>query len=183
MLTPVFGAAAGYIDGKVYVAGGHNGLPDPPARWPVTGALQIFDVASNTWSYGPDLPVPRGGVVGGVVNGKFYVANGQDETYEYRYLHEYDPVANAWSEKAPSPDFFSFGAGAGTADHLYIGGGYFGENGFFEYDPIADEWEEKAMIPGGVGKKSPVLAPADGCGGLFLYGGDLGDWSEIQDST
>jgi subtilisin family serine protease len=178
--TPVFAGVAGYIDGKVYVAGGFTSTTQP---WPATGALQVYDVAANTWSAGPAMPVPRGGAAGGTVGGKFYVADGQDPTYVYRYLHEYDPATNAWIEKEGAPDFFSFGAGAGSDERLYVGGGYFGENGFFEYDQATNSWETRSNLPGGAGKKSPVMAAAPDCGGVFLYGGDLGSWTDVQDST
>ncbi|MGQ9598812.1 MAG: S8 family serine peptidase [Anaerolineae bacterium] len=178
MPTPVFGATAGYINGKVYVAGGFISMD-----WTPSGKLQIYNVATNSWSNGANLPIPRGGTVGGAVGGKLYVANGMDKSYDYRYLHEYNPTTNAWTEKAPVPDFFDFGAAAVSNDHLYIGGGYFGENGFFEYNPATDTWETRANLPGGAGKKSPVMAVAPDCGGVFLYGGDLGEWNDIQDTT
>jgi subtilisin family serine protease/N-acetylneuraminic acid mutarotase len=178
--TPVFAGVAGYINGKVYVAGGFIGTTSP---WPITGALQIYDVATNSWSSGPAMPIPRGGGAGGVTGGKLYVADGQDQTYVYRYLHEFDPTTNLWTEKAAVPDFFVFGAGTTSSDRLYVGGGYSGETGFFEYDPSADGWEERANLPGGAGKKSPVMGAVDACGGVFLYGGDLGSWAGIQDST
>jgi subtilisin family serine protease len=178
--TPVFSAVAGYIDGKVYVAGGFTSTTSP---WPPTGALQIYDVTTNSWSAGPDMPVPRGGSAGEALGGKLYVADGQDQTYVYRYLHEYDPVAGAWTDKALVPDFFSFGAGTASSDHLYVGGDYFGAAGFFEYDPVANSWEERADIAGGAGKKSPMMAAVPDCGGVFLYGGDLGAWTDFQDTT
>jgi subtilisin family serine protease len=178
--TPVFSAVAGYIDGKVYVAGGFTSTASP---WPPTGALQIYDVATNSWSAGPDMPIPRGGGAGEAVGGKLYVADGQDQTYVYRYLHEYDPVADTWAEKASVPDFFSFGAGTASSDHLYVGGDYFGAAGFFDYDAVTNSWEERANLAGGAGKKSPVMAAVPDCGGVFIYGGDLGSWSGYQDTT
>jgi subtilisin family serine protease len=178
--TPVFAAAAAYIDGKVYVAGGFTSTTSP---WPATGALQIYDVDLNSWSAGPDLPVPRGALAGGALAGKFYVANGQDPTYVYRYTHEYNPATNQWTEVASSPDFSSFGAGTASDSFFYIGGDYFGENGFFEYEAATNTWEERADLPAGAGKKSPVMAAVDDCGGVFLYGGDLGEWTDYQDTT
>lgn len=178
--TPVFGATAGYINGKIYVAGGFFSMASP---WPPTNKLQIYNVATNSWSLGATMPIPRGGTVGGVVGGKLYVANGMDQQYDYRYLHEYNPATNSWVEKAPVPDFFDFGAAAVSKDRLYVGGGYFGENGFFEYNPATDMWETRANLPGNAGKKSPVMAVAPDCGGVFLYGGDLGEWNDIQDTT
>ena len=178
--TAVFGAVGGYIDGKVYVAGGFTSETSP---WPPTDALQVYDVAGDSWSAGPAMPLARGAITGGVVDGKLYVTAGMDQTYEWRSLHEYDPNTNAWTEKSGAPDFFTFGAGAGSATRLYVGGGYFGENGFFEYDPGIDTWETKAVMPGGAGKKAPVMASVPDCGGVFLYGGDLGEWNDIQTST
>ncbi len=181
MPVPAFAAVAGYTNGKIYVVGGFTSTDVSP--WPVTGALRIYDVATNSWSAGADLPIPRGGAAGGVVNGKLYVAGGQDDLYEYRYLHEYDPAGGSWKEKSAMPDFVTFGAGTGSADRLYVGGGYFGESGFFEYNPTTDEWTEKASLPGGAGKKSPVMVAVPSCGGVFLYGGDLGAWNGYQNST
>ncbi len=109
-------------------------------------ALQIYDVASNTWSAGPDLPIPRGGVAGGVVNGKFYVANGADETYEYLLCPRVRPGRQHVERKGAStlaPTFSTLVRVLALPTALYIGGGYFGEDGFFEYDPIANEWAGK----------------------------------------
>src|SRR5207245_6830146 len=67
-------AATGAWNGKIYVAGGFIGGTS------VTNALRIYDIATNTWTSGPNMPTSPGveAAAGAVVNGKFYVMGGDD---------------------------------------------------------------------------------------------------------
>jgi subtilisin family serine protease len=186
--TPVFGATLGYIDGKLYLAGGYTKLTDD---WGGTYTLQIYDLATRTWTTGPAIPAwgsltGAGGSNGAVLDGKLHVVGGRgDNLAAGSDQHAvYDPVGNSWTHLAPLPYTTGwFGATAGGGK-LWVAGGYLGQNGFYAYDPASDSWEELALLPGGAGKKDPILGYAPDClGGVFLYGGDKGGWSGIQDST
>lgn len=52
MPHPTYGAVAGLIDTKVYVAGGANG----DGGWRILSCLQVYDTASGSWELGPPMP-------------------------------------------------------------------------------------------------------------------------------
>ena len=184
--TPVFGATLGYINGKLYLAGGFT---TTSGDWSGTYQLQIYDLNTNSWSAGPPMPAygpvtGAGGSNGDVVSGKLHVVGGCGTNACASNQHaEYDPGSTSWTARAALPYYpVFFGATAGGGK-LYVGGDYWGESGFFAYDPGSDAWQDLANLPGGAAKKSPVMAYAPDCGGVFLYGGDKGAWADIQDST
>lgn len=76
--------AALHLDGKLYVLGGFNG------RLGITGEVQVFDLASCTWSAGPALPAPLHHANAAVVGDTLYVLGSLAEL-------EFVPDAAAWS--------------------------------------------------------------------------------------
>ena len=69
---------------------------------------RIYDIATNTWTMGATMPGPRSQMASGYnpANGKIYLnggysAAGIDSVSNQTW--EYDPVANTFTEKAPSP--------------------------------------------------------------------------------
>ncbi len=93
-----------------------------------------------------------------VINGKGYVGTGVNlaGTIASSAFFEYDPVADAFTQKA------DFGGGARYAAvgfALSNGKGYVGtgvtpggalSNDFWEYDPAANTWTSRTVVPGGV---------------------------------
>ncbi len=183
MPTPVFGAVGGFLGGKFCVAGGFT---TTSGDWGGTYALQCYDPATNLWSTGPDIPGPpevggAGGAAGGVVDGVLHVTGGCGaNTCASNQHFAFD--GTSWTPLAVLPDFLSFHGAAAGAGKLYVGGDYTGLDGFYEYDILNDAWITRANLPAGAGKKSPVGAVVPG-GGVFWWGGDLGGWSSIQDTT
>jgi hypothetical protein len=92
--------AAGAIDGRVYVAGGRFG--DGFAS-DFTGALEIYDPASRTWSAGPPMPTPRSGVNGIAVGGCFYVWGGEWADGVFEENEVYHAASSSWRSLAPLP--------------------------------------------------------------------------------
>jgi len=64
-----------YFDGKIYVAGGRTG--SAPGENPVR-TLLIYDVASDTWCYGADLPFNVSDASAIVFDNKIYLFGGFD---------------------------------------------------------------------------------------------------------
>jgi N-acetylneuraminic acid mutarotase len=96
--------AVGAIGGRVYVAGGRFGAGFNSEK---TAALEIYDPATNRWTAGAPLSVPRGGVASAVANGCLFVIGGEGNANDVRGLFDlneaYDPRANAWTRLAPMP--------------------------------------------------------------------------------
>jgi uncharacterized repeat protein (TIGR01451 family) len=178
-LTPVYGAVAGWMDGKLYVAGGFT------IGFSGTNKTQIYDPSTDSWSYGSDMPCARGGAMGGVVNGKLYVTGGSPTDLfsdVSNSTYEYDPATDIWITKSDCPEALLFGAGAVSNEELYVGGDYRGYNNFYNYAPAADMWTTKAVIPHDAGKMSPVMVEAGGY--IYLYGGNPdGGWGTYLTTT
>jgi N-acetylneuraminic acid mutarotase len=116
---------AGVIDGKFYVAGGHNAADDSADK------LDIYDPATNRWSSGRPLPSPRSGGSAAVLGGKLYVIGGftgefggEDRTDE---VLAYNPKTNRWTTKTPLPTVRAWMAAAkvliaGQAHIVAVGG-------------------------------------------------------------
>jgi subtilisin family serine protease len=184
LLTPVFGATAGYIDGKLYVAGGFTTLT---GNWGGTDILQVYDLSGSSWSYGTPMSLPSpftglGGTAGGADGGKLYVLGGcYDNTCSGKLTLEYDPVADVWTQMELIPEFVSFHGGTVGEGRAYVAGDYSGTAGFYEFDIAANFWRTRANVPVNAGRKDPLLAVVPQ--GTFLWGGDSGSWGATRDST
>jgi N-acetylneuraminic acid mutarotase len=88
--------AGGAINGKLYVVGGRAN-----AGAAATGALDVYDPATDSWRTLAPLP-KTGRVVGTVLNNKLYVV-----VTATNQFYVYDPATNVWSAKAAYPTGFS----------------------------------------------------------------------------
>jgi uncharacterized protein (TIGR03437 family) len=63
-------------------------------------AVEEYDTESGIWRTRAPIPIPRGGIGSGVVNGKIVVFGGEGNTGRpegtFEEVHEYDPVNNTW---------------------------------------------------------------------------------------
>lgn len=98
--TPVcFGGVAG-LNGKLYVIGGFNdtGINQ--------NLVQIYDIATATWSSGAGMPTAQANINAAVANGRIYVLGGTTSQANAtwagsRYTYEYTPDTGTgtWSTK------------------------------------------------------------------------------------
>ena len=132
----------GAWNGKIYVAGGFLG------GTAVTNALQIYDIATNTWSSGPNIPTSPGveAAAGAVVNGKFYVMGGDDFNNLLNTNFVYDVASNSWSTGATLPDSRTNNYATATGGLIYVFGGLTSlapltaTDTLLRYDPVANSW-------------------------------------------
>src|SRR5437667_5506001 len=111
---------------KIYVFGGEDAVSG--TNYSIT---RIYDIASNSWTTGADMPGVISFAAGGYVpaTGKIYIVSGyntgsvdsaQPNTWQY------DPVADSWTDLTGTIPFphpaggFAFGV---INDKLYIAGG------------------------------------------------------------
>ena len=110
---------------KIYVFGGSTRTPDPVVVYDVT---RIYDIATNTWTMGPTMPATRQQMASGynTANGKIYL-NGGFETSTIDSVQattwEFDPVANTFTVKAPSPAMQAGPTSGVINGKLYVAGG------------------------------------------------------------
>ncbi len=123
-------ASVGYL-GKIYVFGGVDSLGA------VITKTQIYDIASNTWSAGTDMPTPRGDAMAGVLcpqspDARIAVFGGYNGFTNLTVTELYDPASDTWAAGPPMPNPVSEVAQGMTWDAtgVYsIGTGIFGPSG------------------------------------------------------
>ena len=123
-----------YWDGKLYKIGGDNGAAQ---AW-----LDIYDIATDTWTQGPDMPAARAYIDGVAIDGKIYCAGGYNVSGQDD-LFIYDIAAGSWST---SPTLMPANryhyAGVAMGGKYYVIGGYSTtyEASMIAYDPATDSW-------------------------------------------
>jgi hypothetical protein len=126
------GAAAGAFNGKVYLVGGDNNF-DPGDG--VYNTVEIYDVASDSWSSGASMPVGSSNPGGVQVGNYLYVAGGWGTSSPGANLTEterYDMSSNTWEQgPAFTPAKADFALSA-SSDALYAIGGDSDGGGFFD---------------------------------------------------
>ena len=96
--------AAVAIEGKVFVAGGRFG---GGVQSETTDVVEIFDPATNTWTPGAPMLIPRGGINGVVAAGCLHVFGGEGNRNDPNGMfsdHDlYDPITKTWTRLDPMP--------------------------------------------------------------------------------
>jgi N-acetylneuraminic acid mutarotase len=186
VLTPVdrgeWGSRAGLLEnnsefalaeanGKLYVLGGY-----PPSRQ-TARTVQIYDIASNSWRFGPQLPQPNNHGMAAGVNGKIYLIGGQitdDQQGESAVdmVYELDPARDTWVAKARMPTARSGGVAVVLDGKIYVAGGRVPRGSDFAvYDPEADQWETLPDLPS---QRNHITGAAIN-GRIHVVGGRLGN--------
>jgi N-acetylneuraminic acid mutarotase len=156
-------AAVGVIDGIIYLAGGLT-TPGP------VDLVSAYDPEADEWTHPlQPLPVARDHGGGAAVGGTLYTVGGRqgDITAFDGRTFAYDPVGDAWTERAPMPTPRG-GIGVGVVDGRILAVGGEGNpdvaSGVFpdteSYDPVADEWTALA----------PMTSPRHGMGAVGYDG-------------
>jgi hypothetical protein len=161
---------------KIYVFGGEDALSG--TNYNIT---RIYDVATDTWTTGANMPDVRSFAAGGYVSatGMIYIISGyntgtvdsaQPNTWEY------DPVADAWTDLTGTVPFphpaggFAYGV---INDKLYIAGGRDAGNlvinNTWEFDPTVPAYTAKTDEPGTFENNVPGSAAASNL--LWVFGG------------
>ena len=158
-------------NGKLYVLGGY------PFTRVTSRAVQIYDIASNSWQLGPELPQPNNHGMAAGVNGKIYLIGGQrtddqEGASAVNTVYEFDPAQGAWVEKAPMPTARSGGVAVVLGGKIYVAGGRVPRgNDFAVYDPAANVWEVLPDLP----SQRNHIAGAAINGRIHIVGGRLGN--------
>jgi N-acetylneuraminic acid mutarotase len=148
-LEPLSELALAESNGKLYLMGGY------PQNRVTARTVQIYDIATDTWTYGPQLPLPNNHGMAASVNGKIYLIGGQmladDPPGTDSYVdtvYELDPAAGGWVTKAPMPTARSSGFAVVHDGRIYVAGGRLPRGSDFAvYDPAADTWEVLPNLP------------------------------------
>ena len=169
---------AAYYNGKIYVVGGRT------ASAPGSGALatvEIYDIASNTWSAGTAMPAARSDAVAIEDCAKIYVFGGCDTggvVKDTTFI--YDIAGDSWSTGASMPQPRANPAGGKCPDGIHVIGGWVGthalQTSHYVYDPTTDSWSTSIAIPTataqaqGVSYACQIFVVSGGIGGSVAAG-------------
>jgi N-acetylneuraminic acid mutarotase len=107
MPTPRNHAAAGVVDGRIFVIGGRIGSVFITTA-SNTDIVEEYDPATDSWGrLRAPMPNPRSAVAWGVNGGRIYVVGGEirhrDFWATYAAVDAFDPKSNSWTRLPPMP--------------------------------------------------------------------------------
>jgi N-acetylneuraminic acid mutarotase len=160
------------LNGKVYVIGGY-----PHDRIP-SSVVQIYDVATGRWGFGPPIPIELHHAPAAVVDGVIYVLGGEYQgagtgmpAVFLNTVFAFDPAVGQWEPRAPMPTSRSGGGAAVVDGKIYVAGGRPpGGNDFAVYDPARDTWTVLPDLP--TGRNHLGMGAIDGL--IYVAGGRFG---------
>ena len=178
-------------EGKVYAIGGDTVEG-------VSGAVEVYDPATDTWTRGANKPHPVRNVGAAVAGDWIYVPGGFDALDQaITTVEAYAPEVDAWTEVAPLPRPVFAYAIVAVQGRLCVFGGWDGTrylDSVLIYDPGTDTWSAGTPMPqargfcaaAAVGEQVYVIGGYDGQGessSCELYelskeGTDESPWSE-----
>jgi hypothetical protein len=176
--TSVWSPAVAYLNGKIYKIGGciDGDCTDS------TNVVEVYDIATNTWSTAAPLPQPIAWSMAIGFNGKVYVAGGV-VPLESAKTYAYDPTTNTWDDAAiadlPATDW---GATSGIVDGKWsIAGGVYAadiSNTFLQWNPNTNTWALNDPMP------QPRYRTAGGVinNALYVVGGSPGSFVGSNDN-
>ncbi len=169
-----FGSAAA-VAGRIYVFGGILG---PPGITVTHRALWIYDVGTDRWSRGADLPTDNFGAAVAAIGGKIYLAYGSGFLTQ---TWQYDPAADTYTRRADAPFIPQTSRlhGVNLNGELHALAGGFGGTSHVIYNPTLDQWRVGPDIPLG------VTDPAVGVlgGKVLVVGGQPQALTQIFDPS
>ena len=129
-----------FLNGKIYKIGGSTSAGS-------TDIVEIYDIASNTWTAGASLPQPVSFGHGFVKGGFLYVAGGLNGSVALLKTYRYDPAANTWDDAAIADLPQTRWAGVsskvpyGNTGAWTIAGGFVNGTALTNVSPTVVEWE------------------------------------------
>lgn len=183
MPTARAGLASAALGNKIYAIGGRTTTgPRPVGAAFVLSTVEVYDIATDTWTAVAPLSVPRSDLVAVAHGGNIYAIGGWNGTIEVGTVEVYDPTTDTWTSAASMPTARSNLVADVKGNTIYAIGGYTGVNLNTNeaYDIAKGTWSAKApmitarseMDSARVGDKIYVIG-----GGIFgaLTGGNLNE--------
>ena len=164
------GLAVAVYENQIYAIGGETAQG-------VTGVMEQYDVATDTWITLTPKPVPVADINAAVIGGKIYIPGGRLASGGVTdVLESYDPRRDQWERRASLPAALSGYALVAFEGKLYVFGGWDGQKFLacvYEYDPDQDKWIERMPMPTARGFAGAAIAG----GKIYVIGGYDGEES------
>ena len=161
------GLAVAVYENQIYAIGGET-------TQGVTGMMEQYDVASDTWKALTPKPLPVTDINAAVIGGQIYIPGGRLASGRVTdVLESYDPRRGQWERRAPLPVALSGYALVAFEGKLYIFGGWDGQKflaSVYEYDPGQDNWIKRTPMPTARGFAGAAIAG----GKIYVVGGTDG---------
>ena len=110
----------------------------------VTGIVEVYNPADDTWARRASKPRPTRNISAAVLEGRIYVPGGYDATDQaISAVEVYDPSSDTWNEVHPLPEPLCAYAMTAWQGKLYLFGGSDGIrylDHVWIYDPDTDTW-------------------------------------------
>ena len=147
---PRAGLAVTACQDQIWAIGGNTMLREDPR---ILDRVEVYDVATDTWGPGPDLPRPTQGPTVATHDGLIYLTGGISDEDPQRpcrsETYVLDPAVGRWEALAPVPTGRESSGSCVLGDLLYTFGGkdphYSAATEI--YDIQADRWFEDAPMP------------------------------------
>jgi DNA-binding CsgD family transcriptional regulator len=138
----------------------------------VTGVVERYDPALNTWEERSSMPLPVADVKAEVIGGQIYIPGGRTASGDVTDVLEiYDPRQDIWEQGAHLPLAVSAYALATFEGRLYLFGGWDGQHYLdtvFIYSPDTENWSIGTSMP-----TARAYAGAAVAGGeIYVVGGE-----------
>src|SRR5438093_10596080 len=171
LLVPRSEMSIAGLNGRIYAMGGY------PGTRVTADEVQVYDSATDSWTFGPPLPQPLHHTMAATVAGRLFLIGGEagnptpSESAFQDGVYVLDEQGGGWLPRAPMPTARSAG-GTGVIDgKIYVAGGRPPHgNDFAVYDPAADRWNVLPDLP----TQRNHLAVAAIGGRLYVAGGRFG---------
>ncbi|KAF4583270.1 kelch domain-containing protein 8a [Ophiocordyceps camponoti-floridani] len=161
-----------------------------------TAMVQFYDMPSNTWSSGPDIPMPLNHLNAAVVNGNIYLLgglavlpNGTWSAIPYSWV--YKPAEGYWKPISPMPEGTARGSAVTVpyGNTIFLAGGEtINVPGAYQdstdivssYDTIRDEWR---VLPARLPEPRQHATGAIVDDVMYLIGGRTGGRRSVKDNV
>ncbi|NLB76596.1 MAG: hypothetical protein GX799_09055 [Crenarchaeota archaeon] len=182
MPTSRFGFATVVFQNKIYCIGGLTGRGAPFAS-SITGAIEVYDPASNTLEIKKPMPVPRAHLEACVINDQIYLIGGRTggPNSAVSTNQVYDSTSESWQTKKPMPYPVASFSSTVVGNKIYVLGGQGNSNDpknldvIQIYDSTTDSWTVGTPMPTIVFNSAAcTISNPRGYEEIYLIGGQLG---------
>lgn len=163
-----FGSAV-YIDGKIIVSGGGIFGRTAKKAYRTTDTVAIYDISSNTWRKGADLPYPESTRTV-VLNQDIYAIGGFNGKTASKHVSRYNVNSDCWFSLGPLPQVLSAHSVVASQDKIYTFGDYKDQKASFVFNSQTQNWQ-KSALKFQQGRHNAATLMGDT---IYVIGGNLG---------